>query len=91
MAKGKRSKARKKCNTEKRKKLQKFETIRNERMYAKMSELLNHNMDVVSAPSLPKPQPTTQPKVKVTTLMDVDLTTPSSGGVTKKRRLKKNF
>jgi len=89
MAKGMRSKSRRKCNTEKRKKLQKFETLRNERLYTKMSELIQHNMDVVSAPTLPKPQ-APQPKVKVTELMDVDMmTTPSSGKIVKKKRGRK--
>jgi len=87
MAKGLRSKSRKKCNTEKRKKLANFEQQRNERIAAKISVLLNHNMDVVSAAPLPRQRQTKQPKVSVTT-MDVDNTV-SSGGVTKKRVTKK--
>jgi len=91
MAKGLRSKARKKCNTEKRLKLKKFEAQRLERIVAKMDEVRKHTMEISVAPPLPVPQASNAVLVRVTTLLDEgDESTkkPLAGRVTKKRVVK---
>jgi len=84
-----RSKARKKCNTEKRLKLKKFEAQRLERIVAKMDEVRKHTMEISSVTPLPL---ISEPKaviVKVSVLPDENLNKPSAGGITKKRTNKR--